>query len=244
MVACCVLATAIACSIAVEIWPYLQVVSRVQAEGNTKTVIVDPPRRNDPIAVVKVLADGTAAAVGEPTADDLRVWPGGGYLPGMKLRVAYKLQVGDSWLRTLSFVLRNRSSEKIAWLNILMVSPQDQMKMVSEFSFGQLPPAVAYTGDGKAIAPTRPPIGFNVGEIKTFAVADDQHGLERLAAYPSSSTSQVYVVFIVCLESGLEWMEGHYQKPDPEHPGNWLSTAGPYFPPSSLPGPHMKPPDR
>jgi hypothetical protein len=217
---------------AVEIWPYLKVVSRVQAQGNTKTIIIDPPYRNDPIAVVKVLADGKAAVVGEPTPDDLRVWPDGGYLPGMELRAAYRLQAGDDWLRTLSFVLRNRSAEKIAFLDIVVVSPQDRMKTLSEFYFGQLPPAVAYAADGKPTPPHREPISFKVGEIKTLALADNHLGLSRLDAEPLSSIPQVYVVFDVVLENGLQWRPNFWMKHDPEHPGHWIDTDGPYFPPN------------
>lgn len=240
LVACCLLGTVIACVLMVQNWGKVSVVPRVQAQGNTRTVIVDPPHRNDAIAVVKVQVGGKDAVVGVPTPDDLRVWPDGGYLPRMKLRVAYRSPADDDWLKTLSFVLRNRTKRKIAALDIIVTIPQE-LKTASEFSFGQLPAVAAYMEGGKPIPPTRKPISFNPGQEMTFAVADDPIGLSRLMANPLSPTSQVYVIFRVFLENGLSWMEGQWEKPDPEHPGQWVTTAGPYFPPDGLPGPAMNP---
>lgn len=242
LVACCVLGAAIACAMAVRLWPHVHLVPTVQAQGNTKTVIVDPPHRNDPIEVVKVVGGGKAAVVGKPSADDLRWWPDGGYMPGHESRLAYRLQSDGSWLKTLSFVLRNRSSEKIAALDIVVVLPQERMHTASEFSFGELPPAVAYFADGKPIARTRDPITFKPGEETSFALADDQIGLSRLDAQPLSATSQIFVLFRVTLEGGLGWMEYAWFKPDPEHPGLSVPTPGPYFPPNGLPGPKLKKP--
>jgi hypothetical protein len=227
---------------AVQIWPGVHLVSPVQAQGNTKTVIVDPPHRNDPIEVVKVVIGGKAAVAGEPSADELRWWPDGGYMPGYEARLAYRLPADDSWLKALSFVLRNRTAEKIASLDIIVVLPQERMKTASEFSFGRLPAAVAYFADGKPIPQTREPIAFNPCEEMTFALADDQVGLSRLIEQPLSATSQVFVLFRVTLEDGLGWMEYEWLKPDPEHPGQGVPTAGPYFPPNGLPGPALKRP--
>lgn len=241
LVACCLLGTVITCVLVVQNWGKVNVFPRVQAQGNTKTVIVDPPHRNDPIAIVKILVGGKQTVGGVPTPDDLKWWPGGGYLPGMKLRVAYRSPAGDDWLKTLSFVLRNRTKRKIAALDIIVTIPEELNKTVSEFSFGQLPAVAAYMEGGIPIPATREPISFNPGQEMTFAVADDRIGLTRLMNNPLSPTSQVYVVFRVFLENGLSWMEGGWEKPDPEHPGQWLTTVGPYFPPNGLDGPVMNP---
>jgi hypothetical protein len=241
LVACCLLGTVIACVLMVQNWDKVSVIPTVQAQANTRTVIVDPPHRNDPIAVVKILAGGKEAVVGAPTADDLRWWPDGGYLPRMESRVAHRLPADDNWLKSLSFVLRNRTSKKIAALDILVLIPQEGGKMASEFSFGQLPAVAAYTGDGKPIAPTREPISFNPGQEMTFAVADDGIGLSRLTANALSPTSQVFVLFRVTLENGLSWMEYQWEKPVPGQPGQWVRTVGPYFPPNGLPGMAMNP---
>jgi len=244
VIACCVLGAAIACWMAVEIWPHVHVVSAVHAQGNLKTVIVDPPHRNDPIEVVKVVIGGKTAVAGEPSADDLRWWPDGGYLPRHKSRVAYKLSSDDSWLETLSFVLRNRTSEKVAMMGIVLQLPETGWKWEPEFSFGQIPPAVAYFEDGKPIPPTGGAITFKPCEEMTFALADDQVGLSQLREGPLPAVSQVYVRFRVYLEDGFAWMPVGWEKPDPEHRGQWVPTPGPYFPPNGLPGPALKRPTR
>ena len=229
------LGTAIACSMAVKLWPHMHVVPAVLAQGNTKTVIINELRRNDPIEVVKVLGAAKEAAVGAPAADDLKWWPDGGHLTGRvkEWRVAYKLQSDDSWLNTLSFVLRNRTSKKIGFVAIGIFSPQAGLKTGSEFSFGQLPAVVAYTGDGKPIPPTtRKPISFDPGQEITFTLADDQNHLDRLIsnAEPLSGTSIVYVDFQAILEDGVAWREYQYSKPDPAHPGQGSLIGGSYFP--------------
>jgi hypothetical protein len=244
VIACSVLGAVIACWIAVDVWPHVHFVSAVQAQGNIKTVIVDPPHRNDPIEVVKVLIAGKAAVAGEPSTDDLRWWPDGGYMPRHEARVAYRLPADDTWLGTLSFVLRNRTAQKIASLDIMVLLPQERMKTASEFSFGQLPTAVAYSADGKPIVQTREPIAFRPCGEMTFALADDQVGLSRLNAQPLPAASQVLVLFRVCLEEGLSWMEYAYLRHDPERPGQWVPTTSPYFPPNGLPGPALKRPTR
>ena len=242
LVACFVLGTAIAGSLAVEIWPRLHFVSTVRAQGNMKTVIVDPPNLNDPIEIVKVAIAGKAAVRGAPSADDLRQWPGG---PDWYkfLRVAYKLPSDENWLRTLSFVLRNRTTEKIAGVDIVLQTPETGWMWGPQFSFGQLPAVAAYTGDGKPIPQTREPIAFNPCEEMTLTLADDQHDLSKLGAQPLP-ISQVYARLRVYLEDGLAWTAYSYEKPVPEHPGQWVKTGGPYFPPNGLPGPHMKKPPR
>ena len=239
--ACCVLGTVITCVLMVQNWTKVNLVPKVRAQANTRTVIVDPPHRNDPIEVVRVLGHGKAALIGEPSADDLQWWWDGGRLPKHQSRVAYRLPSDDNWLKTLSFVLRNRTSEKITALDIVVVLPLDGMKTGSEFSFGQLPASVAFFTNGQPIVPTKEPISFKPGEEMTFALADDQIGLNRLDAEPVSVTSQVRVLFRVYLEDGLSWMQYMWEKHDPEHPGHWVTTTGPYFPPNGLPGPVMNP---
>ncbi len=236
LVACFVLGTAIACSMAVEIWSHADLVSTVQAQGSVKTVILNPPHSNDPIEVIKVAIGGKAALRDTTSPDDLKFWPSN------FMRLAYRSPSGEDWLRTLSFVLRNRTPEKIVSLDVVVVSPAHRMKTLSEFSFGQLPAARAYTADGNPITPTRERIVFEPGAEMIFPLADDQRGLSRLIGDPLSSTSQVFVLFIVYLEDGLEWMQYVWSKPDPDHPGQSVPTVGPYFPPSTLPGPHRRKP--
>ena len=243
-VECCALGAAVACSMAIEIWPYVRLVFVVHAQGNMKTIIVEPPYRNDALEIVKVIGDGKEAVPGDPSADDLRGWPGGGDLPGHRSRVAYRLAGDDSWLKTLSFVLRNRTSEKVARLEIMVQLPQADMHVGSIFSFGQFPPSVAYFADGKPIPPSGEPIAFKACDEMTFALADDQNDLALVTARPVSETSQVYVRFQAYLEDGLAWGITGWGKPDPEHPGQWVLTPSPYFPPNGLPGPHTKKPTR
>jgi len=240
--ACCVLGAAIACWMAVEIWPHVRLVSAVQAQGNIKTIIVDPPHRNDPIEVVKVSIAGKAAVAGAPSADDLRSWPGGGYMPGYEARVAYRLTADDKWIEGLSFVLRNRTAEKITRVGIELQSHQAASNWGPEFSFGQFPPSIAYFADGKPIPRTGEPMAFRPCEEVTFRLADDQIGLSQLRAQALPAISQVYPRLRVYLEDGLVWMAYFYERPDPEHPGQLAPTTGPYFPPNGLPGPAMRKP--
>jgi hypothetical protein len=227
---------------AVGIWPHIHFVSTVQAQGNMKTVIVDPPYRNDALEIVKVVGAGKEAVAGAPSADDLRGWPGGGYLPGYRSRVAYRLAGDDSWLETLSFVLRNKTSEKVALVQIWIELPQDGVRAPSIFSFGEFPPSDAYFGDGKPIPPSGEPITFKPCEEMTFRLAGGQFGLALVKAIPVSEAWQVYVRFQAYLEDGLVWGITGWGKPDPEHPGQWAPTSGPYFPPNGLPGPAMRKP--
>lgn len=236
LVACLVLGTAIACSMGVEIWSHVALVSTVQAQGSVKTVILNPSHSNDPIEVIKVAIGGKAAVRDTTSPDDLKFWPSN------FMRLAYRLPSDENWLGSLSFVLKNRTQEKIVSLDVVIVSPSHHMKTLSEFSFGQLPAARAYTADGNPITPTREPIIFKPGEEMTFPMADDQRGLSRLTGDPLSSTSQVFVLFIVYLEDGLGWMQYVWSKPDPDHPGQSVPTVSPYFPPSTLPGPHRRKP--
>ena len=242
VIACCVLGAAIACWMAVEVWPHVRLVSAVQAQGNVKTIIVEPPYRNDALEIVKVIGGGKDTVPGDPSADDLRVWPDGGYLPGHRSRVAYRLAADDSWLKTLSFVLRNRTPERIARLEIIVQMPQAGMHVASIFSFGQFPPSDAFFGDGKPIPPSAEHITFKPCDEMTFALADDQIDLPRVTSRPVSETSQVYVRFQAYLEDGLVWGITGWGRPDPEHPGQWVPTPGPYFPPNGLPGPAMRKP--
>jgi hypothetical protein len=242
VIACCVLGAAIACWTAVEIWPHVRLVSTVRAQGNIRTIIVDPPYRNDALEIAKVIGAGEEAVAGAPSADDLRGWPSGGYLPGYRFRVAYRLAADDSWLETLSFVLRNRTSEKVALVEIWVQLPQDRTRAPSIFSFGQLPASDAYFGDGKPIPPSGEPIVFKPCEEMTFRLAGGQFGPAHVKAIPVSETSQVYVRFQAYLEDGLVWGITGWGRPDPEHPGQWVPTPGPYFPPNGLPGPAMKRP--
>ena len=90
---------------AVKMWPHMHLVPTVQAQGNIRTVIVDPPHMNDPIEIVKVVITGKESVRGAPSADDLRLWPGGAS-PFELSRVSYKLPSGENWLSNLYFVLR------------------------------------------------------------------------------------------------------------------------------------------
>jgi hypothetical protein len=227
---------------AVEISPHVRLVSAVHAQGKIKTIIVEPPYRDDALEIVKVIGGGKEAVLDVVSADDLRGWPGGGYLPGHRSRLAYRLAGDDGWLKTLSFVLRNRTSEKVALVEIWVQLPQDRTRAPFIFSFGQLPAPDAYFGDGKPIPPSGEPVTFKPCEEMTFRPAGDQTGLARVGAIPVSETSQVYVRFQAYLKDGLVWGITGWGKPDPEHPGQWVPTAGPYFPPNGLPGPAMRKP--
>ena len=237
LVACFVLGTAVACSMAVKVWPHLRLVSTVQAQGRIRSVIVDRPHRDDPIEIVKVMIAGKASVPGVPRAEDLRWWRSGASSYNLS-RIAYSLPADDKWIESLSFVLKNRTTEKIARVEIMLQLPETNWQYGPRFFFGQFPPAAAYFGDGTPIPQTEQPIAFNPCGEMTFAIADNG----QLREVPLQTISQVYARFMVHLEDGLLWTASHYQKPDPEHPGQWVLTGGPYFPPNGSPGPHMKRP--
>ena len=240
LVACFVLGTAVACSMAVRLWPHLHLVSTVQAQGRIRSVIVDPPQRNDPIEIVKVAFAGKVSVPGTPRAEDLRWWASGASSSNLS-RIAYSLPADDKWIGNLSFVLRNRTKEKIARVEITLQLPETNWQYGPEFLFGQFPPAAAYFGDGRLIPQTEQPIAFNPCGEMTFALADNEDGLRRLRELPLQPISHAYARFIVYLEDGLRWMMSRYERPDPEHLGQWVGAA-PYFPRNGLPGIHMKRP--
>ena len=240
LVACVVLGTAIACSMAVGIRPHLRLVSAVQAQGRIRSVIVDRPIWNDPIEIVKVMIAGRATVPGAPRAEDLRWWASGASSSNLS-RIAYSLPADDNWIESLSFVLRNRTTEKIARVEIMLQLPETNWQYGPRFFFGQFPPAAAYFDDGTPIPQTEEPIAFNPCGEMTFALADNEDGLRRLRELPLQPISHAYARFIVHLEDGLRWMLSRYERPDPEHLGQWVGAA-PYFPPNGLPGIHMKRP--
>ncbi len=226
---------------AVKMWPHMHLVPTVQAQGNIRTVIVDPPHMNDPIEIVKVVITGKESVRGAPSADDLRLWPGGAS-PFELSRVSYKLPSGENWLSNLYFVLRNRTSEKIARVEIILQLPETGWKGHPQFSYGQFPAAAAYFADGTAIPQKNAPISFDPCGEMTFALADDQVGLEQLREQPLQLISQVYARLRVYLEDGLAWMAYSYEKPDSEHRGQWVLAPSPYFPRNGLPGPSLRKP--
>jgi len=240
LVTCFVLGTAVACSVAVELWPYAHLVSAVQAQGRIRSVIVDRPHWNDPIEIVKVAIAGKASVPGAPRAEDLRWWASGASSYNLS-RIAYSLPADDNWIESLSFVLRNRTTEKIARVEIILELPETNWQYGLRFFFGQFPPAAAYFGDGTPIPQTEEPIAFNLCGEMTFALADNEDGLRRLRELHLQPVSHVYARFIVHLEDGLRWMMSRYERPDPEHLGQWVGAA-PYFPRNGLPGIHMKEP--
>jgi hypothetical protein len=219
----------------VQNWDRVNIVPRVQAQGTTKTVIINQLWGNDPIEVVKVMAEGKAGVVGVPARDDLRWFPDGGYFSGnqKEWRVAYRLQSDDNWLGSLSFVLRNRTSKKIDFVAIDVDLPQ-AATWATGFFFGQLPAVAAYDGaTGEPLRPsTRLSISFTPGQQMTFALADSQHGVGHLIdkAQPLSQTSVIYVHFTVYMEDGTSWLERQWFKPDPEHRGETVLLKGHYFP--------------
>jgi hypothetical protein len=242
------LGAAIACSMAVKLWPYVHVVPTVQAQGNTKTLITDRLYRTDPIEVVKVLGAGKEAKVGTPTEPDLQFFPlyismesprssaAGG------TRSAYWLQSDDNWLKTLLLVLRNRTAKRINLVGISVSFPEagggphpPSMRGGGDFFFGQLPANVAYSPSGQPLRPSsREPISFDPGQEMTFALADrgDDLALTGLIehAQPLSATSQCLVGFFVVLDDGVKWHHRRYFEPDPQHPGQFVELGGGYFP--------------
>jgi hypothetical protein len=195
---------------------------------------------NDPIEVVKVAIAGKAAVRGAPSAEDLRPWPGGAS-PFEYSRVAYKLPSNEDWLSNLSFVLRNRTTEKIARVEVILKYPERGWEGQRQFSFGQLPAAVAFFADGTPVPQKNEPIIFAPCREMTFALADDRVGLLQIREATLRPTSQVYVQLRVYLEGGLAWTAYMYQRHDPEH-HQWVATSSPYFPRNGLPGPSLRKP--
>ena len=232
------LASVLTCVIGVRVWPHVHAVAAVQAQGNTKTVIINQLYRTDPIEVVKVLAAGKEAEVGIPSQNELQ-WLRSG-LQVHEWRAAYRLQSDDNWLSNLSFVLRNRTSKRIDYVEVDVQIPYTGgahalfPKSGSDFPFGRIPAAVWYDGrTGEPLPPTtRDPIHFDPGQTMTFALADAQYGLSQLLAnaQPLSANTMCSVQFRVVLEDGLEWSERLYTKPDPEHRGRYVVCRGDCFP--------------
>jgi hypothetical protein len=244
--------TALACSIAVEFWPHLNIVPAVQAQGVTRTLIIDRLYRTDPIEIVKVLSVGNEAKVHTRIEDDTQgfvlIYDGGHY-PARGEAVAAlacKFQADDNWLNALSFVLRNRTSKTIVLVAITMISPSRALPhppgppyegWAGRFTFGQLPAILVHTRRGDRLpATTRNPIRFGPGEGMTFALADAGRISPHVdvLAHPWSDTflcrAQIRVVF----EDGLQWLHGDYYKLDPERPGEDAMMDEEYFPGSFM----------
>jgi hypothetical protein len=243
--------TVIACSMAAEFWPHLNIVPAVQAQGGNRTLIIDRLYRTDPIETVKVLNAGNEAEVRALTEDDTRgfflIYDGGHYSArgGAVGALACKFESGDNWLSGLSFVLRNRTSKTIILVAISIISPlrgpprpgPPYITWGGRFTFGQLPAILAHTRAGVQLpTTTKKPIRFGPGQEMTFALADGVAVPRSLAARADllSDTILCRVRIKVVFEDGLQWFQGDYYKPDPEHPGECTLTDEEYFPGSLM----------
>jgi hypothetical protein len=232
---------------AVEIWPGLNIVPPVQAQGGTRTLIIDRLYRTDPIEIVKVLSAGNEAEVHTRTEDDTRgfvlIFDGGHYSGrgGAVGALACKFESGDDWLSALSFVLKNRTSKTIVLVAFAIISPlpgpprpgPPYITWGGRFTFGQLPAILAHTrAEAQLPTTTKNPIRFGAGQEMTFALADGVAVPRSLAAraHLLSDTILCRVGIKVVFEDGLQWFQGDYYKPDPEHPGESALMDEEYFP--------------
>ncbi|HXX24641.1 MAG TPA: hypothetical protein VEO19_15960 [Terriglobia bacterium] len=245
------LGTALAFSIAVEFWPHPSTVPAVQAQGGTRTLIIDRLYRTDPIEIVKVLSAGNEAEVNTRAEDDTRgfvlIYDGGHYPArgGAVGALACKFQSDDNWLSALSFVLRNRTSKTIVLVAITVISPlrapprpgPPYVEWEGRFTFGQLPAILAHTRAGIQLpTTTKKTIRFGPGQEITLALADGVAVPRSLAAraHPLSDTILCRVRTRVAFEDGLQWFDGDYYKPDPERPGESVLMGEEYFPGSLM----------
>jgi hypothetical protein len=236
---------------AVELWPHLNIVPAVQAQGGARTLIIDRLYRTDPIEIVKVLSAGNEAEVHTRTEDDTQgfvLMYDGGHYPARGEAVgalACKFQSDDNRLSALSFVLRNRTSKTIVLVTITIISslrapPRPGPPYVNwegRFAFGQLPAILAYTRAGRQLPTTaKNPIRFGPGQEMAFALADGEVNPRSLAmrAHPLSDTILCRVRIRVVFEDGLQWFDGDYYKPDPERPGESTLMDEEYFPGSLI----------
>lgn len=246
-----VLGTVLICSLAVQHLHQARLIPIAHAQGNeaanSKTVIINHVKRLDPVQVVEVIEGGKVIPSAEPSPDDLE-WFIRKDLPpprGRQFRVAYKFQADDDWFRDLSLVLRNRTSKTIVYVALLVSFPETkaatgmQGAVSSVVAFGQLPSSAAYTGSGEPIPQgSRRPILLAPGQQMTFSLADDDRNLRpAIEAWQSfSSVSLCVIHFIVYFDDGMQWNEGGYFAPDPDHPGRHIPLEISHFP-----GPLMGP---
>jgi hypothetical protein len=249
LTAICLLGATVACLLLFKIWPNMDIVPSVRAQGNespnTKTIIANRPRQRDAIVVVKILGGGKEAVVGEFSEEDLSTLqnrPGNGR---QDWRVAYRFQSDDNWLKTLSFVLRNRTSRKIVCVGIDITFPQGQG--LAQFGpklilFGWFPPIAPGPPPGEPNRPlgAKDPIDFESGQEMTFSPTDQTaHPRNRLGyLQPIPNITMCSIDFTAFFENGVAWnsLTWSYSKADPDDGRSLPMTK------ADFPGPFVGPP--
>lgn len=227
-------------------WHGVDVVPIVQAQSDStagiRTVLVNKTRRLDPIEVTQVLEGASELSASEPSDDDMN-WLDPQAGPGHRIFSAYKFQGGDSWLKDLTLVLRNRTSKNIARVEFDVTFPETAATgpMVwPTVRFGRLPANVTFYGTGEPMPPAlEQPILFVPGQVIGFNFAKNASQLQVAveSRQPFASISLCYVHVRVNFDDGMVWTEaGGYAEPDPQHSGLFLPPARAYFP-----GPLMGP---
>jgi hypothetical protein len=202
-------------------------------------------RLRDPDAVraTQVFQGDHEVMPADPSPDDEKWIPRHAGMPvraGRQAREAYKFGGGDTWLRDLSFVLLNRTSKVIAYVQLDMIFPQASAVeggagVLVSARFGDIPRNVAFTGSGEPLRP-----GFSDQALTPLCPGCKvrlslrdfdprlREAIGRFQAFEVVSVCRLH--FIVYFDDGMQWNDSGYFRPVEGQPGKFEPMPFDYFP--------------
>jgi hypothetical protein len=225
-VAMCLLALNLSGELMTQVWPGARLVESVQGQDaatGKKMVLIDRKDPLAPVRVVKVTENGETTIPGRA---------GNPEIPGQRFIA------GEDWLSNLSFVVRNRTSQNIAFIIMGVVFPEDQ-HYDQYLMLGQVPPAAAaaYFHRPGSLVPkgTGRPLNFGPGQEVTISVSDYVESImaAKRTEVPFPNLTKCSVLFsdVYFEDQGLRWAFGmDYMLPDADSPQGYRRLRTGYFP--------------
>jgi hypothetical protein len=151
-------------------------------------------------------------------------------------------QAGSDWLQQMTISLVNRTNKTIAFgdIHVHFLDTGDCRSLPcvgAEITLGQMPAVDAYEGrTGRPLRPEhseRPPLNWKPEQTVVVHVSDYMDEIERkLANFLAVTTvTKIYIYRgPFYFEDGMQWDQGRYAVPDPEHPGKFKELPADYFP--------------
>ncbi len=221
----CLLALILSAELMTQIWPSARLVESAQGQdaGAKRMVLIQMNNPYAPVKVVKVTENGET------------IIPGRAITPEV---AGKRFSAGEDWISNLSFVVRNRTKLRIAYMSIGIAFGEDQ-HYDKVLHLGQVPAAAAATyyrpphthvpeGTGR-------PLQLGPGEEMTISLSDYVESIKsakRTDVPFSSLTKCSILIWDVYLEDqGLRWAFGmDYLHPDPDSPKGYSGLPWGYFP--------------
>jgi hypothetical protein len=198
-----------------------------------KTVLIDNPRGDDPIRIVKVMQGATALENDERQYSNRYAWESAFY-------------AGDDWPDTLSLVIKNVSTKKIVYISAgcyleETASWQDEHSTRRSTplpgaignSIGRRPEQGLYSGLlSRKLGPDtdRPPFELAPEQEFTLPLEDPEEYLnlksgieekEPISRITACSGGVAQVFF----DDGTQWQGHRYLRADPDQPGHWMKMS-------------------